>query len=289
MSAEVWTIARVVKWATDDFRTRGIESPRLEAELLLGAVLGLDRIKLITESMRPLAPAELTSFKELITRRRRNEPTAYLLGKREFYGRMFAVGPGVLIPRPDTEALVETALGRTADRSMSGRALDLCTGSGCVAITFARERPTWQVTGTDLSPDALAIAQQNALRLGAIWNMRWLGGDLFAPLGEAERVFDLITANPPYIPAAEVETLAPTVRDFEPRLALDGGPDGLVLMRRLVAEAPRHLAPGGVLAVEIMAGTSDDVRALFAGAGLVDLEVARDYGGHDRVVSGRLG
>lgn len=287
MSAEVWTVGRLVKWATDDFRTRGFESPRLEAELLLGSVLSLDRIKLITESMRPLGADELTTFKALLMRRRRHEPVAYLLGRREFYGRSFAVDPSVLIPRPDTEALVETALRRTEHRSLSGRALDLCTGSGCVAITFARERPTWSVTGTDLSPAALAFARRNALRLGAIWNMQWFEGDLFAPLGPARPVHDLITANPPYIPEDEVDTLEPTVRDFEPRMALAGGPDGLVIMRRLVAEAPARLAPGGVLAVEIMAGTSEAVRDLFAGAGLGDIEVTRDYGGHDRVVSGR--
>ncbi len=287
MSGDVWTVGRVVKWATDDFKTRGIESPRLDAELLLGSVLHIDRVRIITDAQRPLSADELARYRALILRRRNLEPVAYLLGQREFYGRLFSVDPGVLIPRPDTEILVEVALRRSASRSLHGRALDLCTGSGCVAITFARERPTWHVDGADLSPLAIATARRNALRLGAVHNVRWLEGDLFAPLGPGARRHDLITANPPYIPEAEVATLDPGIRDFEPHMALTGGADGLIVTRRLVAEAPAHLTPGGVLATEIMAGTSDEVAGLLHAAGLVDVEVTRDYGGHDRVVSGR--
>lgn len=288
MSAEAWTVGRVVKWASDDFKARGLESPRLDAELLLGSVLGIDRIRIITDAQRPLTPDELARYRDLHRRRRGHEPVAYLLGQREFYGRMFLVDAGVLIPRPDTETLVDVALRRTASRSLYGRAIDLCTGSGCVAITFARERPTWRVDGADLSPRAIATARRNALRLGAIWNIRWVEGDLFAPLGAVEPIHDLITANPPYIPEAEVETLEPDIRDHEPRMALTGGADGLDVTRRLIAEAPRHLAPGGVLALEIMSGTSAAVADLLRQAGLGEVEITRDYGGHDRVVSGRL-
>jgi release factor glutamine methyltransferase len=284
---EVWTIGRVVKWATDDFRARGLESPRLDAELLLGHVLSLDRIRILLDAERPLTPPELARYRELIKRRRIREPVAYLLGQREFYGRTFLVGQGVLIPRPDTETLVEVALARSAEHSLFARHLDLCTGSGCVAITIARERPTWHVDGSDLSPAALAIARQNALRLGAIWNFRLVEGDLFAPLGAPAPTYHLITANPPYIPDAEVDQLDPGIRQFEPRLALAGGADGLQITDRIIKQASAWLLPGGVLALEIMAGTSDRVLELLEAAGYVDPEMKRDYAGHDRVVSGR--
>lgn len=283
--SDVWTVGRVVKWATDDFKARGLDSPRLDAELLLGKVLGIDRIRIITDASRPLTAGELADYRTLIKRRRGHEPVAYLLGHREFYGRSFQVDRSVLIPRPDTETLVEVALRRSAPRSLYGRLLDLCTGSGCVAITLARERPSWHIDGVDLSPEAVATARRNALRLGAVWNVRWLVGDLFAPLGQG-RPYDVITANPPYIPDREVEELDPGIRDHEPRLALSGGDDGLSLTRRIASEAPRHLAPGGVLAVEIMAGTSEAVVALLEQEKFQRIEVARDYSGHDRVVSG---
>jgi release factor glutamine methyltransferase len=284
---EPWTVGRVTRWAADDFRARGFESARLEAELLLAHVLKVDRVRILTDPARPLEPAELAAYRDLIRRRRAREPVAYLLGSREFYGRPFRVDRRVLVPRPDTETLVDVALARTRARSMGGRALDLCTGSGCVAITFARERPTWRVDGSDLSPDALAVARDNAARLGAVWNVRWLAGDLFAPLDPARDRYDLVTANPPYIPRDELAALDPDVRDFEPRLALDGGPDGLDLVDRVVREAPPFLLPGALLAVEIMAGQGDDVRRRFERAGFVDVELAHDYGGRGRVVSGR--
>lgn len=285
MSSEgPWTVGRIVKWAIDDFRAKGLDSPRLDAELLLAHALGTDRMRILVEPERPLSPAELAKVRDLIKRRRTREPIAYLRGTREFHGRPFVVSRAVLIPRPDTEVLVEVALRRT-DPTLSLRAVDLCTGSGCVAVTLAKERPNWHVTGSDLSEDALAIARENALRLGAVWNVRWLASDLFAAFGKDER-FELVTANPPYIPDAEIETLDPDVRDFEPRLALSGGADGHVLMRRLVRDAAARLVPGGVLAVEIMAGTDEAVSGFFRDAGLRDVEAQRDYGGHLRVVSG---
>lgn len=287
--SEIWTIGKVVKWATDDFKSRGLDSPRLDAELLLGEVLGIDRIKILLEAERPLQPMELARYRELIMRRRKREPVAYLRGEREFYGRPFFVDRNVLIPRPDTETLVEVALGRTEGIYAFGHMLDLCTGSGCVAITFAKERRTWHVDASDLSEGALAVAKKNAARLGAVWNVHWMQGDLFAPVGSrGAKRYELITANPPYIPDEEVETLDADVREFEPRMALAGGDDGLVIMRRLVAEAPYYLAAGGVLAVEMMAGQGEAVVALFEQAGFSQIEMTRDYGGHDRVVSGVL-
>lgn len=275
-------------WAAADFSKRGIESARLDAELLLGQVLGLDRIHLIMESERPLEARELAEYRDLIKRRRTFEPVSYILGEREFYGRPFRVDSRVMIPRADTETLVDVALERSGRESLNGDALDLCTGSGCVATTLARERPTWRVTGIDLSDSAVTLARENAMRLGAVWGVRFLVSDLTAALGPEER-FDLVTANPPYIPTAEVERLDATVRDFEPRTSLDGGPDGFAILRRVVEQGVARLRPSGVLATEVMLGQAAEVAGWFEAAGLVDVERHRDYAGIERVVSGRAG
>ena len=284
---EAWTVGRVVSWAADDFRRRGIESPRFEAELLLAYALKIDRMHVIIEPTRPLDDGELARYRELIRRRRSGEPVAYIRGEKEFYGRVFHIDKRVLVPRPDTEILVETALRRTMASSMGGRYLDLCTGSGCVAVSLARERPTCKVFAVDLSPDALAVAVTNAIRLGAVFQMAFLLGDLFESLaGLAGLRFELITANPPYIADPEFATLPADVRGFEPRMALTGGPDGLDVLRRVIGGARARLRPGGVLAVEMGAGQAEGVKALFAEAGFTDIAVDNDYGGHERVVSG---
>jgi release factor glutamine methyltransferase len=283
----LWTVESVVRWTVDDFRTRGIDTPRLDAELLLSHVLGTTRIQLIVDSKRPLAEDELSRYRELVKRRRAREPMAYILGHREFYGRSFRVDRRVLVPRPDTEALVEVALARTGALSMCMRALDLCTGSGCVAVTIARERPTSTVYASDASADALAVARDNAQRLGA-HGVVFRQGDLFEATDASGLRFDLVTANPPYVASSEIASLMPDVRDFEPRVALDGGPDGLALLRRIVADAPARLASGGVLAVEVGAGEASAVVELFRAAGLEGVQVARDYGRIERVVSGML-
>jgi release factor glutamine methyltransferase len=293
--AKVWTIGALVKWATDDFRMRGIESPRLDAELIVAHALGITRTQVIIDMMRPLGDAELATLRALVKRRRAHEPIAYLRGEREFYGRVFRVDKRALVPRPETEVLVDVALARTRHVSMSTRLLDLCTGTGCVAITIARQRPTSKVLATDLSPDALALARENAHRLGAM-NVAFVEGDLFeavTSLTANPRVrrwggppFDLVTANPPYIPSGEIPGLQIDVRAFEPHLALDGGEDGLALVRRIVDEAPAFLAPGGVLAMEIGAGQAPDVAALLEARGFADVQVAKDLARIERVVSG---
>jgi release factor glutamine methyltransferase len=284
--SEVWTIRRVLAWATDDLKKRGSSSPRLDAELLLGKVLKLDRVGLLIDADRPLAKPELTQYRELYQRRRAGEPVAYLLGVREFYGRPFRVDRRVLIPRPDTEILVEVALERTKHISLSARVLDLCTGSGCVAVSLARERPTTHVLASDVSADALAVAAENALRLGA-YNVGFVRSDLFAAFDPRRHRFDLITANPPYIAEAEIPTLSVDIRGFEPHLALTGGADGLDFVRRIVSEAPAFLDEAGVLALEIGSDQGQAVRDLFAEAGYRDIALQKDYGGLDRVVSGR--
>jgi release factor glutamine methyltransferase len=284
---EAWTVGRVVSWAADDFRRRGIESPRFEAELLLAHALKIDRMRIIIEPARALDDGELARYRDLIRRRRAGEPVAYIRGQKEFYGRVFHIDKRVLVPRPDTEILVETALRRSTACSMGARYLDLCTGSGCVAVSLARERPTCKVFAVDLSREALAVAEENALRLGSVFQMAFLQGDLFDPLARfPELRMDVITANPPYITDAEFATLPADVRAFEPRLALSGGPDGLDVMRRVVAGARTKLRPGGVLAVEMGAGQAESVKALFLAAGFADVAVDKDYGGHERVVSG---
>ena len=283
----MWTIRRVVTWATEDLRGRGASSPRLEVELLLGLVLGLDRVQLIVDADRPLRRDELARYRALHQRRRAGEPVAYLRGVREFYGRNFRVDARVLVPWPETEILVEVALRRTRALSLSARVLDLCTGSGCVAITLARERPTIRIMGADISEHALVVARENASRLGATHQIVLLHSDLYAALAPGAK-FDLITANPPYIPDPEIPSLPVDVRAFEPRLALAGGDDGLAIVRRIVAQAPSFLAPGGVLALEIGAEQAPQASVLLEQAGLTAIERERDYAGHERVVSGEL-
>lgn len=283
---EPWTVERLLRWVGDDFRSRGIESPRLEAELLLCRALGWNRIRLIVERERELDEEERARFRALVQRRRKREPVAYIMGQREFFGRAFRVDGRVLVPRPDTETLVETALRRTRDDCLFGHLVDLCTGSGNVALSFARERPTWLVRAVDISPGALAVARDNAVRLGAAWNVELLLGDLFEPLGDEP--CEVVTANPPYIPSAEIATLPADVRDHEPKLALDGGPDGLDVVRRIVQQASERLTPSGLLAMEIGCDQHVEVSTLMRDAGFDHIEVDRDLAGRPRVVSGRL-
>ncbi|MBI2395704.1 MAG: peptide chain release factor N(5)-glutamine methyltransferase [Deltaproteobacteria bacterium] len=283
-----WTIRDVVAWMTDDLRKRSVEGARLDAELIVAQALGIDRVKVIVEGQRLLDPQELEAIRALFKRRRGLEPVAYLRGFREFYGRPFRVDRRVLIPRPDTETLIDVALERLRGHDLGARVVDLCTGSGCVAITLKLERPTLTVDATDLSEGAIAVARDNAQRLGAVWNVRFAAGDLFGPLGPPRRIHDLVVANPPYIATGEIAQLQPDIRDHEPRLALDGGEDGLVVVRRIVAEAPQWLRPGGALALELAAGQAEEVERLFLAAGFDDVRRAVDYGGHERVVSGRV-
>lgn len=282
--SDPWTIGTLVTWAIEDFRARGIENPRLDAELIVSHALSITRTQVIMERDRPLGGAELERLRALVKRRRAHEPIAYLRGEREFYGRPFRVDKRVLIPRPDTETLVTVALERTKAISLSARVLDLCTGSGCVAITVAKERPTTDVLGVDVSDEALAVARDNARRLGAMRAV-FRKGDLFE--GLAGR-FELITANPPYIPSPEIPTLAEDVRNFEPHLALDGGEDGLAIIRSILKDAARFLVSRGALAMEVGFGQAPAVADLFRAAGYDDVAIERDYARIERVVSGVL-
>jgi release factor glutamine methyltransferase len=263
MNEQPWTVRRVLGWTTQHFEKLGLDSPRLTAELLLAHVLHVSRIRLYTDLDRPLEAAELGAVRSLIVRRASGEPTSYLTGTREFYGRTFAVDPRVLVPRPETELWWSGA--QAVPRDADVRVLDLCTGSGCVGITVALERPRARVLATDTSPGAVEVARANAGALGAAERFEARLGDLLAPV-EGEAPFDVVVANPPYVPRGEIPTLPPEVRR-EPQLALDGGPDGLDVVRRIATAAPGRLVPGGLLALEIGDGQGPAVHSLLEAAG----------------------
>ena len=283
MSEQPWTVRRVLGWTAQHFEKLGLDSPRLTAELLLAHVLHTSRVRLYTDLERPLEVPELAAYRGLIARRASGEPTSYLTGTREFYGRTFAVDPRVLVPRPETELLVEAVL-QAVPRDAEARILDLCTGSGCVGITLALERPRARVLATDLSSAAADVARANATALGAADRFEVRIGDLFSP-AEGEAPFDVVVANPPYVPHGELPTLPAEVRR-EPVQALDGGPEGLDVVRRIASGAPRWLAPGGLLAVEIGDGQGPAVRSLLEGAGYGSVRIERDLARHDRLALG---
>src|SRR5690349_4026028 len=223
---EAWTPLKLLGWTQEFFAKKGVDAPRLTAEVLLSHALSCDRVRLYLDFDKPLGDPELARYRELVRRRAEGEPTAYLVGRREFFGRPFRVDPRVLVPRPETEQLVEAAL---AALPVGGRALDLCTGSGCVAVSVALGREGARVVATDVSEDALAVARENATALGAV--VEFATGDLWAAVHGRER-FHVIASNPPYIPAKELPGLSREVRR-EPCIALDGGDDGLALLRRI--------------------------------------------------------
>jgi release factor glutamine methyltransferase len=276
-------VRRVLGWTTQHFEKLGLDSPRLTAELLLAHVLHTSRVRLYTDLDRPLEAGELAAYRGLIARRAAGEPTSYLTGTREFYGRTFAVDPRVLVPRPETELLVEAVL-QAVPRDAEIRVLDLCTGSGCVGITLALERPRARVLATDASPGAVEVARANAAALGPADRFEARLGDLLAPV-EGEPPFDVVVANPPYVPTGELPTLSPEVRR-EPPLALDGGADGLDVVRRIAEEAPRRLVPGGLLALEIGDGQGPAVHSLLEAAGYGSVRIERDLARHDRLALG---
>jgi release factor glutamine methyltransferase len=279
--AETWTVLKVLQWTAGYLKEKGIEGGRLDAELLLSDALILDRVGLYLNYDRPLTTVELTFFRQQVGRRARREPLQYILGRAEFWSLPFVVNPAVLIPRPDTEILVEEALKRA---SVEANILDVGTGSGAIAVALAHELPGAAVEGVDISPAALEVAAENARRNGVDGRVRLGEADL-ARLPEGP--FDLIVSNPPYIPSDELAALMPEVRDFEPRLALDGGGDGLESYRLLARQAPSRLHSGGWLLLETGAGQAPAVRELLAEAGLLDVFSRNDYAGIPRVVGGK--
>lgn len=280
---ETWTVVQLLRWTADYFNSKDIESGRLEAELLLAHTLDLDRVGLYLHFDRPLTPAELADFRAKVQRRARREPVQYILAETEFWSLPLQVGPDVLIPRSDTEVLVEEALQHL---QQGGSMLDVGTGSGAIAIAVAAERPAVDVTAIDCSLPALTVARANAERHGLSGRITCREGDLAAlPAGP----YDLVVSNPPYIAEPEWAGLMAEVRDHEPRIALHGGIDGLDAYRHLARQAMTVLKPGGWLLVEVGAGQADAVWELFEQAGLSALGVRKDYAGIARVVYAQAG
>jgi release factor glutamine methyltransferase len=280
-SAEIWTTLKVLDWTKEYLASRGVENARLEAEWLLCDATGLDRVGLYLNFEKPLDDEVLAAYRIMVARRGRREPLQHILGTQEFCGLEFEVTGDVLIPRHDTETLVNEALVRMPGAES---VLDIGTGSGCIAVALATRMPHAAVTAVDLSAEALVVARCNAGRNGVV--IEFLHGSLIEPV--AGRQFDLIVSNPPYIPSRDIETLQPEVRDFDPRVALDGGLDGLEIYRRLIPQAVSVLARGGWLLLEVGADQADDVSRLISSTeGYDQVVTARDPSGIVRVVGGR--
>ena len=271
-------ILEVINKTTPYFEKAGIESPRLTIELLLAHVLKKKRLQLYLEFERELDEPTLAALRELVKRRVAGEPLQYIVGEAEFCGLKLAVDRRVLIPRPETELLVEVVAARKP-----ATVVDVGTGSGCVALALAQRLPAAEIIATDISPDALAVAQMNAGRCNFKNFTRFLQGDLLSILPDSF-VVDAIVSNPPYIASGELAQLPREVKDFEPAQALFAGVDGLEVIRRLVLEARRFLSPTGFVALEIGAGQRPVVAELFARAGYTVAQVEKDLQGHDRVI-----
>ena len=283
---EPWTIARIAAWIAKDLAAREVPSPRLEAELLVAHALKLRRLDIFLRHDQPLSPEELTVIRALVERRRRHEPLAYLTGEREFYGRAFTVDRRVLIPRPETEHLVDAVVAFLRARAETPSAvLDLCTGSGCIAVTVALAVTHATLDAVDLSPAALEVARLNVARHKLAERVTLHEGSLFKPLGDKR--FDVIASNPPYIPSEEIPGLMPDVSQHEPHLALDGGPDGTVVLRALLAGVPARLHPGGLLAVEVGHDQGPWAVQEATAVGLLDARMEKDLAGFPRVLLAR--
>ncbi len=280
-----WTVERSLAWAKGRLERGGVDSPRLTAEMLLEHVLGALRPALPPAGAK-VSAADLERFRSLVALRSEGVPVQHLVGGREFYGRWFQLDARAFIPRQETELLVDACLAAITGDGSGQVALDLCAGSGCVGLTLLAERPGLRVDAVELSPGAFGVALDNAASLGLSKRYRPLRGDLFAPLDPAAR-WPLIVSNPPYVATGDIAGLAVEVRDHDPRLALDGGPDGLAVIRRIVSESPHRLTPGGVLAMEIGDEQGPAVRALLEAAGLAEITVKKDYSGHDRIALAR--
>lgn len=284
-SEECWTIAKVLEWTRGYFESQSNPSSRLDAELLLAHTLNVERIALYLDHHKPMSSSELAKMRGLVKRRAKGEPIHYILGHREFWSMTLAVKPGVLIPRPDTEILVEVALKTLDDPDGSYQIADIGCGSGAIGLAIGSERKESTVLCTDLNPDALQLAKENANKCG-LGNIEFQQSNL---LGQVEGDFDLIVSNPPYIRTEEIQHLMSDVRDFEPLMALDGGPDGLTFYRRLIRESSAHLRTGGFLALEIGYDQKEAVKSLFDESKELEFVSShKDLAGCDRVILGKL-
>ncbi len=282
-----WTILRILQWASTYFKNRGIESPRAAAEILLSHALGTDRVHLYMHYDQPLDKAELALFKTFIQRRLQREPVAYIVGRKGFWSVDLCVTPDVLIPRPETERLVEAALTWLSDRAFESAAdvIDLGTGSGAIVVAMAFEAGAHRFFASDVSPEAIAIARSNAVTAGVAEHVRFFVGDWLSAVRRSP-IFDLIVTNPPYVVSGEWFDLQPEIVHYEPRLALDGDEDGLRSYRAIVGTAHRFLKPGGALMMEIGCRQQEAVLVFAEQSGAYDTyKCLKDYSGHDRVVT----
>jgi len=293
------TVLEIVKKTTDFLQGKGVESPRLNAELLIGHALGLKRMQLYLQFERPLAEAELERIRPLVRRRGQREPGQYIMGETEFCGLKLKVDRRALIPRPETELLVETVVGRMA--APPGRVLDLGTGTGAIALALARAWPAAEITAIDASAEALTLARENAAALDLarenaaaaslaeraatrlVERVSFVQSDWFAQLPAGTR-FDVIVANPPYLSAEETAEALPEVRDFEPALALTAADGGMAALRAILRDSARFLAPGGLLALETGLAHHAELLALATAAGFEKVESLQDLTGRDRFV-----
>lgn len=297
----VWTVGEALRWTVSYLEGKGVEQPRLSAEWLLSSATGLSRVETYAYFDRPLTSDERTVLREGVRRRAEGEPLQYVTGEMPFRHIVMRVRPGVFIPRPETEILVEEGLVFLGGIGPAGHdagtrgpvVVDVCTGSGCVACSIAHERPDATVFATDLSADAVEIAQDNVSRLGLGDRVRVFEGDLLGPLGrdphasaQAGRV-DLVLANPPYIPTGDLDALPTEVLGHEPRLALDGGPDGLDTARRIMHEARDWLCPGGLLAMELDEGRVESAAKAMS-EWYEGIRTVRDLAGRERIATGYL-
>lgn len=279
MPDDIWTILKVLNWTKDFLASKGVANSRLEAEWMLCAATGLDRVGLYLQYDKPLIDAELAFYRSMVARRAKREPLQHILGTQEFMGIDYEVSRDVLIPRHDTEVLIELAVSLAPHAKAI---LDIGTGSGCIAVSLAHKYPHADVTATDISDSALSVARRNMAKQHL--NIELLSGSLFEPL--AGRKFDLIVSNPPYIPTADIAGLEQEVRDFDPLGALDGGQDGLDIYRELIPKSLDYLNPDGWLMLEVGKGQASDVLGLInASAGFKQTTTAFDPGGVERVVA----
>ena len=284
MNKPVWTIIKILDWTKQYFADRGVENPRLDAEVLLCAVLQCERIKLYMDFERPLTGAELSQYKKYVARRGQHEPLAYILGEKEFMRNSFKVTPATLVPRPETELLVESlikvARGLKADGDV--KILDIGTGSGAIIVSLLDYLPNAKGVGVDISVDALIVAEENSRRIGVRERAGFMQSDLFSRI-PADKKFDIIVSNPPYIPAADIAGLAKDVQK-EPRGALDGGADGLDFYRRIISEAMDHMTDEGILAFEVGINQAQVVAELCRKAGFKATAIRKDYADIERMV-----
>ncbi len=283
--SDVWTVLRMILWSADYLRGKGVASGRLDAEHLLAHVVGVGRLQLYLDFERPLTPAELDGFRPLLKRRAAREPLQYIIGRQPFRELDLHVHPGVLIPRPETEMLVEEVLAWIAKSGRSdATAVDIGTGTGAVCLSLAYEGPFTNVIATDISEAALEATRRNRDAAALTERVELRSGSLFEPLFPGER-FDVIVSNPPYVAAVDEASLEPEVRDWEPGEALFAGSDGLDVLKALVGGAREHLKTGGLLALEFGDGQAQAVTGLLKDCdGYLDVKVFKDYAGKERFV-----